>query len=146
MNALKLENQLCFPLYVAAKEVVSQYKPLLDQLGLTYTQYIAMLVLWDHKTISVKELGGYLHLDSGTLSPLLKRLESKGYVRRTRLADDERVVQIAITPAGEELKTSAQTIPGQIADCLPLTNEEGKTLYQLLYKLIDSLNCNQTRS
>jgi len=143
-NILKLENQLCFPLYVAAKEVVNRYKPFLDDIGLTYTQYIAMMVLWDNKTISVKDLGSYLYLDSGTLTPLLKRLESKGYVRRTRSEDDERVMNIHITKEGEQLKERAVEIPGQIINCLPLSQEEAETLYQLLYKLIRSMNCKET--
>lgn len=96
-EVLKLENQLCFPLYVAAKEVVNQYKPFLDAIDLTYTQYITMMVLWDKQKINVKDLGLCLHLDSGTLTPLLKKLESKGYVRRERSEQDERVVNINIT-------------------------------------------------
>ncbi|WKY48220.1 MarR family transcriptional regulator [Eubacteriaceae bacterium ES3] len=138
---LKLENQLCFPLYAVAKEVVRQYKPLLDRLGLTYTQYITMMVLWEHESINVKALGQYLHLDSGTLTPLLKRLEQNGYISRFRSREDERNVLINLTDAGKELKNQAMSIPEQIASCLPLTEEEGKTLYQLLYKILDSNLC-----
>lgn len=138
---LKLENQLCFPLYAAAREVVAQYKPYLERIDLTYTQYIAMMVIWEKKSISVKELGQYLYLDSGTLTPLLKRLEKKGYVRRIRASDDERVVIINITDAGEELKEKANDIPVKIAGCLPLSHEEAAMLYKLLYKIIGSLGC-----
>lgn len=133
---LKLESQLCFPLYAAAKEVVGRYKPLLDKLDLTYTQYITMMVLWEHKTIGVKELGRRLYLDSGTLTPLLKRLEGKGFVRRERSSADERAVDITITEAGEELKEKAMEIPAQMASCMPLSPGEAGTLYTLLYKLL----------
>lgn len=139
---LKLENQLCFPLYAAAKEVVSRYKPFLDKIDLTYTQYIAMMVLWEHKKVGVKELGKYLHLDSGTLTPLLKRLEGKGFVQRTRSGEDERAVNITITQAGEELKERAAEIPVQIGMCIPLSAEEAGTLYTLLYKIIEQMDCN----
>lgn len=138
---LKLENQLCFPLYAAAKEVVNRYKPLLDKLDLTYTQYIAMMVLWEYKSIGVKELGKHLYLDSGTLTPLLKRLEGKGLVRRERSREDERAVNITITEAGEKLKEEAIGIPGQIVKCMPLSMEEARTLYTLLYKLLGQMDC-----
>ena len=138
---LKLENQLCFPLYVAAKEVINQYKPFLADIDLTYTQYIAMMVLWTNKAISVKDLGISLHLDSGTLTPLLKRLESKGYVNRTRSEEDERVVVIHITKEGELLKERAVEIPEKIVNCLQLSSEDAKLLYKLLYKLIGSIDC-----
>jgi DNA-binding MarR family transcriptional regulator len=136
---LKLENQLCFPLYVASKEVVKQYLPYLEEIDLTYTQYIAMMVLWEHQSIGVKDLGGYLYLDSGTLTPLLKRLEGKGYIRRERSKEDERIVIISITPEGDALKDKAREIPKQMAKCMPLTQEEAATLYALLYKLINRL-------
>lgn len=138
---LKLENQLCFPLYAAAKEVVNRYKPLLDKLDLTYTQYIAMMVLWEYKSIGVKELGKHLYLDSGTLTPLLKRLEAKGLVKRERSMEDERAVNITITEAGEKLKQEALGIPAQIVKCMPLSMEEAGTLYTLLYKLLEQMNC-----
>jgi DNA-binding MarR family transcriptional regulator len=138
---LKLKNQLCFPLYVASKEVVNRYKPLLDELDLTYTQYITMMVLWEHQSMGVNELGAFLHLDSGTLTPLLKRLESKGYVQRTRSTQDERIVLISTTDRGVALKEKAYHIPAQMAECLPLTPEESMTLYQLLYKVIGMRTC-----
>lgn len=138
---LKLENQLCFPLYAAAKEVVNRYKPLLDKVDLTYTQYIVMMVLWEFKNIGVKELGKHLYLDSGTLTPLLKRLESKGLVQRERSKEDERAVNITITEAGEKLKEEAIAIPVQMGKCMPLSPEEAGTLYTLLYKLLEQMNC-----
>jgi DNA-binding MarR family transcriptional regulator len=133
---LKLENQLCFPLYASAKEVVKRYKPYLDEIGLTYTQYIAMMVLWEHQTINVKTLGEYLHLDSGTLTPLLKRLEAAGFIKRKRDSKDERNVIIKLTPAGEALKEPASLIPEKIKQCLPISDEEAITLYRLLYKIL----------
>jgi DNA-binding MarR family transcriptional regulator len=142
-DPLKLENQLCFPLYAAAKAVVNQYKPFLDAIDLTYTQYLAMLVLWEHEQIGVKELGTLLYLDSGTLTPVLKRLEAKGYVQRSRDDDDQRAVTIRITAAGEALKAQSRDIPGQISQCLPLSAEEALTLYQLLYKLLGTLDCHK---
>jgi DNA-binding MarR family transcriptional regulator len=138
---LKLKNQLCFPLYAASKEVVNRYKPLLDEIGLTYTQYIAMMVLWEHKRVGVKELGQYLYLDSGTLTPLLKRLEGKGLVRRERSKEDERAVNIMLTESGERLKENAAKIPAQIGKCLPLSMEEAGMLYSLLYKLLEQMDC-----
>jgi DNA-binding MarR family transcriptional regulator len=135
-DMLKLENQLCFPLYACAKEVVKKYKPLLDEIGLTYTQYIAMMVLWEKKSMNVKSLGEYLYLDSGTLTPLLKKLESNGFILRTRLAEDERNLIITITDKGEELKEKAIEIPYKLASCLNLSLEETKTLYGLLYKIL----------
>jgi DNA-binding MarR family transcriptional regulator len=133
---LKLENQLCFPLYASAKEVVKRYKPYLDEIGLTYTQYIAMMVLWEHQTINVKTLGEYLYLDSGTLTPLLKRLEAAGFIERKRDSNDERNVIIKLTPTGEALKGPASEIPEKIKQCLPITQEEAATLYRLLYKIL----------
>ncbi|QAT41831.1 MarR family winged helix-turn-helix transcriptional regulator [Aminipila luticellarii] len=136
---LKLENQLCFPLYAASKEIVNRYKPFLDKIDLTYTQYIVMMVLWEHKSISVKELGKHLYLDSGTLTPVLKRLESKGFVERIRSLEDERNVNVTLTETGEGLKEKAVSIPSEMGKCLPLSPEEAKTLYTLLYKLLDQM-------
>lgn len=138
-DSLKLKNQLCFPLYAASKEVVNRYKPHLDELELTYTQYIVMMVLWEHKSVSVKELGQYLYLDSGTLTPLLKRLESKGLVLRERSTADERQVDIRITEQGERLRERAEDIPAKMGACINLSPEEAGTLYTLLYKLLGQL-------
>lgn len=135
-DPLKLENQLCFPLYAASREVIKKYRPLLDQIDLTYTQYVAMMVLWEHKKCSVKELGEKLYLDSGTLSPLLKSLEAKGFVTRSRLPEDERVLTVEITEQGEALREKALSVPVQIAACVSLEPDEAAKLYQLLYKIL----------
>ena len=136
---LKLENQLCFPLYAAARAVVGKYGPLLKDLGLTYTQYIVMMVLWENDGVSVRSLGEKLHLDSGTLTPLLKKLESIGYVTRKRSEEDERVVLVSLTDTGRGLKEKAAEVPGEVASCVPLTPEEAAALYGLLYKIIDNV-------
>lgn len=135
-DALKLNNQLCFPLYACAKEVVRKYRPYLDEIGLTYTQYIAMMVMWERKSLNVKELGEYLYLDSGTLTPLLKKLEQLSLVTRTRSPLDERNVMVTITKKGEKLKERAVSIPKKIEKCVNLSNDEAETLYRLLYKIL----------
>ena len=136
-DALKLENQLCFPLYAASKEVVRKYKPFLDKIDLTYTQYIAMMVLWEHKRVTVKDLGSFLYLDSGTLTPLLKKLEAKGLLNRKRSEEDERSLIVTITPAGEQLREQALSVPTRMAQCSKLAPEEAVTLYRLLHKMLD---------
>lgn len=135
-EALKLENQLCFPLYAAAKEVVRSYKPFLDEIDLTYTQYITMMVMWQQKSINVKELGRYLYLDSGTLTPLLKKLEQKGFIRRTRSKADERVLMVDVTEEGMALRDKAVDIPAKMNNCITIDPEEAKLLYDLLYKVL----------
>ena len=137
IEQLKLENQLCFPLYAAAKEVVKQYTPFLSEIGLTYTQYVTMMVIWEKKEISVKELGNALFLDSGTLTPLLKKLEASGFITRSRSEADERSVIIRITEAGNELKYRAQEIPLKMGQCLNLSQDEISVLYGLLYKILN---------
>ncbi len=136
-DALRLENQLCFPLYAASKEVIKLYRPYLQPLGLTYTQYIVMLVLWQKGKLNVKELGNALYLDSGTLTPLLKSLESKGYVSRKRSDSDERVLCVSLTKKGLALREEAASIPEKLAATVPLTHEEAVTIYRLLYKILD---------
>ena len=135
-DVLKLENQLCFPLYAAAREVVKRYRPYLDELDITYTQYITMMVMWEEKEITVKALGERLFLDSGTMTPVLKSLESKGYVVRKRSAIDERSVSVFLTDSGEALKEKAVDIPAKVAGCVGLDGEEAFQLYQLLYKVL----------
>ena len=137
-EALKLENQLCFPLYAAAREVVKRYRPYLDAIGLTYTQYIAMMVMWEQKEITVKALGEKLFLDSGTMTPVLKSLEAKGYVVRKRSTTDERSVSVILTENGEKLKETAVEIPAKVAGCVGLSAEEGLQLYKILYKILGS--------
>ena len=138
-DMLKLENQLCFPLYAAANKAVNRYKPLLDEIGLTYTQYIVMLVLWEHKSVMVSELGKRLYLDSGTLTPLLKRLEGKGLVKRERSAVDERVVHITATQTGERLKEAAENISLRMEQTLHFAPEDVERLHALLYQLLNGL-------
>ena len=138
-DVLKLENQLCFPLYAAAKETVKLYRPLLEKMSLTYTQYIAMLVFWEHKKMNVKELGEKLYLDSGTLTPVLKSLEAKGYVRRYRSTEDERVLLVEVTEAGKALREEALSVPARMACHVVLSPEESLTLYKLLYKLLSAV-------
>lgn len=138
-DALKLENQLCFPLYACAREVVKLYKPYLDELGLTYTQYITMMVLWQRQTVTAKELGGRLHLDSGTLTPLLKRLETDGLIKRARSAQDERNLVVTLTPKGDQLKERAAGVPAKVGACLPLSPDDAATLYKLLYQVLDNI-------
>ena len=135
-DALKLENQLCFPLYACSKEIIRKYKPFLDEVDLTYTQYIAMMALWEKKTMTVKELGNCLYLDSGTLTPLLKKMEAKGLVTRKRSAEDERNLVVTLTRDGEKLKGKAASIPEKMAKCMPLEPSEAETLYRILYKLL----------
>ena len=127
-DTIKLENQICFPLYACAKEIVRRYKPFLDELDLTYTQYITMMVLWEEKEMNVKELGKRLYLDSGTLTPVLKRLEQKGLVIRKRNSKDERVLMINITKEGEALKEQAVEIPYKMAGCVKLDREDAKVI------------------
>ncbi|MCR4668945.1 MAG: MarR family transcriptional regulator [Clostridia bacterium] len=138
-DCLKIENQLCFPLYACAKEVVRKYTPLLEKLDLTYTQYIAMMVMWEEKEINVKELGRRLFLDSGTLTPLLKKLETKGYITRRRSEEDERNLIASVTPEGRALRDRALSIPQEISCCIALDPEEAMTLYKLLYKILGAV-------
>ena len=142
-NLLRLENQLCFPLYAASREVIKLYKPYLDILDLTYTQYIAMLLLWEYGSMTVKEIGDHLFLDSGTLTPLLKKLEAKGVITRTRSQKDERNLDVALTDAGRALQDKALSIPLSMGQYNPLSLEETVTLYNLLYKMLGREGVNQ---
>lgn len=142
-SCLKLEKQLCFPLYACAKEVVRSYKPFLSRLDLTYTQYITMMVLWEKKKMNVKEIGKCLYLDSGTLTPLLKKLEKKGYIKRTRSKDDERNLLITITPEGEALREEAVKVPEEMKGCIDMPAEEAAELYRLLYKCLEIFRHNR---
>ncbi len=135
-DALKLDNQLCFPLYAVSKEIVRQYTPFLADLDLTYTQYIAMMVLWEDREVSVKELGKRLFLDSGTLTPLLKNLEKKNLVTRTRSKADERVLVVSVTEEGMALRERALVVPAQVGGCIQLDAEEAVQLYTIVRKLL----------
>ena len=135
-DGLLLKNQLCFPLYACARETIKLYKPFLDELDLTYTQYIAMMVLWEKKAVTVKELGNDLFLDSGTLTPLLKKMEAKGLLTRRRSADDERSLIVSLTEEGEALRDRAVQVPVQMSQCVRLEPDEAAELYRLLYKML----------
>lgn len=135
-DPLKLENQLCFPLYAAARDVVNRYRPFLSEIGLTYTQYITMMLVWEFETVDARTLGQRLFLDSGTLTPVLKSLEAKGLVTRRRCEKDSRHLIVSITPAGRALRQKAEDIPQKIASCLALAPKDAEELYRLLYRLL----------
>ena len=137
-ETMKLKNQLCFPLYAAARNVTNLYTPYLKPLGLTYTQYIAFLVLWERDGIPVGELCETLMLDNGTISPLLKKMQQAGYIERTRSEWDDRVVVITLTEAGKALQEQTKDVPAKVASCLALPPEKAQTLYGLLYELLDN--------
>lgn len=139
MEQLLLKNQLCFPLYACSKEVIGLYKPYLNQVGITYTQYITLLVLWEKGQCSVKELGEYLYLDSGTLTPLLKKLEAEQFIIRARSLKDERSVFISLTQKGKDMEEQVKDIPKNIACSLGLEPEEAVQLYSLLYKVLKNI-------
>ena len=136
-EVLKLSNQICFPLYASGKEIVRKYQPYLEKLDLTYTQYIVLMVLWERDHLSVKEIGAKLYLDSGTLTPLINKLITKGFVQKEKSPDDERELIISLTSDGIKLKEKAKEIPPLIAKKVKLTQKEARTLYTLLYKLLD---------
>jgi len=147
--AIRLENQLCFPLYACAKEVVRRYRKPLDELGLTYTQYVVMMVLWEHGNMTEGELGRKVFLDSGTLAPLLKRLEQQGYVSRERLGSNERKLYLSLTEKGEELKEKALSVPPAMAGCIDLPEKELAELKRLLDKAMarmEERGCEKERS
>ena len=138
-DCLKLENQLCFPLYVCSTEIVRKYKPFLDELDITYTQYITLMALWDKGALSVKELGKQLFLDSGTLTPLLKTLEAKGFVTRTRDKEDERNLIVSLTDEGMKLRERAVSIPAKMGACLNIKPEDAAELYRILHQIMDTI-------
>lgn len=138
-DALRLDRQLCFPLYAASRAVIRLYHPALSALDLTYTQYIAMMALWEKAPQSVKELGQRLYLDTGTLTPLLKAMEKKGLICRRRSEQDERCVFITLTEAGEALREQALAVPAQIGPCIKLKPERAQQLYTLLYELLENV-------
>ena len=139
MDPLRLDSQLCFPLYACAREVVKRYKPFLDAIGLTYTQYVTMMVLWEAGETTSKAIGERLHLDSGTLTPVIKKLEEKGLCTRRRSPEDERNLAVAITDEGRALRARAADIPAGVGRCIALTPDEADALYGLLYKLLGCL-------
>lgn len=133
---LKLSNQLCFPLYACAKEIVRAYAPVLKPLDLTYTQYIVMLALWEKKSLYMKELGEILYLDSGTLTPLVNRLFEKGYISKKRSDKDARDLEVSVTVKGWELRERALSVPGEVGSCVDLSAEEAQKLSTLLHQLL----------
>ena len=137
-EAMRLANQFCFPLYAAARNVTALYTPHLKPLGLTYTQYIVFLVLWEKDGLTVGEIGNALMLDNGTLSPLLKKMEQAGYIERRRCREDDRVVEITLTEKGRALQEKAKDIPQKIAGCIDPPAEKAQQLYALLYELLEN--------
>ena len=135
---LLLRNQVCFPLYACARKIVNAYNPLLKPLGLTYTQYIVCLALWEEGRTTVGDLCRKLYLDCGTLTPLLKKMEESGWVSRCRCKEDERVVRLTVTEEGWALREAVRDIPARVGGDVPLTKEESGQLYRLLYKLLET--------
>jgi len=138
-EVLSLKNQLCFPIYLCSKEITRKYSALLNELDLTYTQYIVMMFFWEMGSSNVKELGETLMLDPSTLTPILKKLEAKGYLKRERSARDERILTVTLTEKGGELRDKALTVPDTIRGCYGLTDEEGEQLYRLICKLLTNV-------
>lgn len=136
---LKLENQTCFPLYALSREIINAYRPLLDEIDLTYPQYLVLLVLWENQKCTVNQLGEKLHLDSGTLTPLLKRLQGKGLINRKRSSVDERVVEISLTEEGKQIEQRAKNIPNQLAEALNLSIDELTALKEITCKILQKI-------
>jgi len=135
----KLENQICFPLYVIAKEITGLYRPFLDELDITYPQYLVMMILWENDGLSVNCIGEKLYLDSGTLTPLLKRLESKGFIQRKRKKEDERVVEVFITESGKALQQKACEIPQKIHNKIDISKEDWIALKESIQKILSKI-------
>ena len=135
-ECMRLDQQLCFPLYAAARKVTGYYTPYLKKTGLTYTQYIVLLVLWEKDSVPVSQIGERLYLDSGTLTPLLKKMEEKGWVKRTRSKEDERVVMISLTKEGKDLQKRCKDIPDSVGKCIRLNKEDAENLYRILYQIL----------
>lgn len=135
-DSLTLKNQLCFPIYLCSKEIIRKYASMLKELDLTYTQYIVMMYFWEKRKSNVKDISKVLLLDSSTLTPLLKKLESKGYITRVRSAKDERNLDVEITKKGLDLRLKAVSIPSKIRKCVDLKKEEAEMLYTLIYKVL----------
>jgi DNA-binding MarR family transcriptional regulator len=135
-QSLKLDSQLCFPLYAVSRKITKLYRPILNRLGLTYTKYVAMMALWEKDDVSVKELGNRLYLDSGTLTPLLKSLESQGLIERRRNPEDERNLIISLTNKGIQLKDKAIKVPEEISSCIDIPPQDAKELHRILYLIL----------
>ena len=135
-EALRLDHQLCFPLYAASRRIVNLYTPLLKPLGLTYTQYLVLMALWEQDAQTVGELCKRLFLDSGTVTPLLKKMESAGFLRRTRCGRDERVVIVTLTEEGKAVRERVRTLPEMVGACIRLSSEQKMALYHILHQLL----------
>ncbi len=135
-DVLKLENQICFPIYACSKEIIKKYRPLLRELDLTYTQYLVMLTMWEYKSMKIKELGEKLLLDSGTITPVVKSLEKKGFLEKRRSDEDERIVEVSVTELGWITREKAVEIPSKLIECIGLDEKEGIQLYSLIKKLL----------
>ncbi len=142
-DALTLKNQLCFPIYLCSKEITRRYSAILNEFDLTYTQYIVMMFFWEMGSSNVKELGETLMLDPSTLTPILKKLEAKGYLNRERSAADERILTVSLTEKGKELREQALTVPDRIGRCYGLDAEESEQLYKLITKLLTNVEREQ---
>lgn len=138
-DLLKLSNQICFPIYALSKEITNMYRPLLDKLDLTYPQYLVMMVLWEHEFLSVGQIGELLRLDTGTLTPLLKRLEGKELVLRRRSTIDERIVTVSLTDKGKGLKNEASCVPVELLSKVNLPAEELKQLKEIISKILNNI-------
>ena len=136
---LKLKNQLCYPIYLCSKEIIRKYSKYLDTIDLTYTQYVVMMYFWEVNKSNVKDLANTILIDSSTLTPLLKKLEQKGFIERNKDTVDERNLVLKLTKKGEKLKDKAKAIPKEMGKCLNLTDEESKTLYTILYKVLHNI-------
>ena len=143
-DSLVLKNQLCFPIYLCSKEIIKRYTPILKKIDLTYTQYIVMMYFWEKEKSNVKDIGKALLLDSSTLTPLLKKLEKKGYITRLRSTIDERALDIAITKKGIAIREKALSIPKEISKCVDLSKEESEILYKLIYKVLKNIEKEQS--
>ena len=138
-DSLSIKNQLCFPIYLCSKEIIRKYTPILEELDLTYTQYIVMMYFWEKEKSNVKEIGNALLLDSSTLTPLLKKLESKGFITRVRSTVDERNLDVVVTKKGMDLRDKALSIPDKIGKCIALSKDEALMLYNLTYKILTNI-------
>jgi DNA-binding MarR family transcriptional regulator len=136
-DSMKLDSQLCFPLYAASRKVINLYTPYLKPLGITYTQYIMFLVLWEKDGITVSELCKRLMLDTGTVTPMLKNTEKQGLISRSRSGKDERVVIVSLTDEGKALYRKARDIPGKVGSCVKIDKSDAMALYKILYKLLE---------
>jgi len=145
MATISIDSQLCFALYSASRAMTAAYRPILAELKLTYPQYLVLLVLWEHEPVTVRSLGERLRLDSGTLSPLLKRLEANGFVHRERSTDDERLVEVTLTPAGRRLEETAQCIPAELFSATGMSERQATDLRDAVRQLTDALSASSRR-